>query len=72
MGGTGTTDVPTIPKPDVPAILLGRTQHRMITKELLQLLPKGVNYTKNQILDAYRIAYRNYPEFMKAAEKVLK
>jgi hypothetical protein len=57
---------------DAPAVLLSRTQHQAITRELLQLLPKGAQYTKAQILDAYRIAYKEFPEWIKEAEKTLK
>lgn len=55
-----------------PAVLLSRTQHSMVTKELMQLLPKGATYTKQQILNAYRIAYREFPQWIKAAENYLK
>ncbi|MCR6641084.1 MAG: hypothetical protein NVV82_19350 [Sporocytophaga sp.] len=57
---------------DAPAVLLGKSHHSTFTKELLQILPKGAAYTKSQILDAYRKVYRDFPEWINAAENLLK
>jgi hypothetical protein len=59
-------------KGKAPAVLLGKTQHQAITQDLLQRLPKGVRYSVDEILDAYRAAYREFPEWIRAAENFLK
>jgi hypothetical protein len=56
---------------DAPSIVLTKTFHQQVTKNLMTLLPKGVTYTKSQIMSAYRQAYKEYPDWIKSAEKYL-
>lgn len=56
-----------------PAVILTRTEHQVITNVLRNLLPYGTkNVTKQMLINSYKIAYRQYPTWIKAIENHLK
>ncbi len=57
---------------EAPAVVLTRQEHIMLGNKIYELLPIGEPYTKEQILNAYRTVYKNYPEWIKLVENVLK
>ncbi|HRE75623.1 MAG TPA: RHS repeat-associated core domain-containing protein [Flavobacteriales bacterium] len=57
---------------EAPAIVLTRAEHQAITRVLNQLLKLGNTYEKEVVLEAYRIAYKDFPTWIKAAENFLK
>ncbi|WP_321286511.1 hypothetical protein [uncultured Sunxiuqinia sp.] len=56
---------------NAPSVILSRTDHAAMTKTLQQLLPYGQTYTKPQLINAYKQAYSNYPEWIDLVVKFL-
>ncbi|HRQ49451.1 MAG TPA: RHS repeat-associated core domain-containing protein, partial [Agriterribacter sp.] len=56
---------------NAPSVLLSKADHQQMTKILQQLLPYGRTYTKQQIIDAYKQAYLNFPQWIDEAVKYL-
>jgi hypothetical protein len=52
-----------------PAQVLTHAEHVIVTRELRRLLPYGTRYTRDQVWNAYQIAYRNYPEYLNAVTR---
>jgi RHS repeat-associated protein len=52
-----------------PAQVLTRAEHTVISTQLARLLPTGARYTREQVWNAYQIAYRNYPEYLNAVAR---
>jgi hypothetical protein len=54
-----------------PAVILSRAEHKMITRQLRQLMPYGHSYTRTQMMGYYKQAYSAYPEWIEAVGKTL-
>ena len=48
-----------------PSVILSKSDHALMKKNLQQLLPYGQTYTKSQLISAYRQAYGKYPDWVK-------
>jgi hypothetical protein len=55
-----------------PAIVLRRAEHQQITNELQGLLPTGQAYSVNEVMEAYNIAYRGHPGWLRAVRRYLR
>ena len=56
---------------NAPSVLLSKADHQEMTNTLRQLLPYGQTYTKQQIVDAYKQAYSNFPQWIDEVVKYL-
>jgi hypothetical protein len=54
---------------DVPAVILPRQEHAMITKALIEKLPRQMNHTKQEVWAVYREVYGHRPEWLSAIER---
>lgn len=52
-----------------PAVILEKSIHQNLTKELIQRLPKNTTLTKEQILETYKDVYKGYPEWLNEINK---
>ncbi len=60
-----------LPISHAPAVILSKAEHVMISNSLFKLLPKGFTYTRTQIMNAYKQAYKAYPEWIEATSQYL-
>jgi len=54
---------------EAPAQILTKTEHEALTKQLLEELPTGVSYTKQQVWRVYQEVYVDYPGYLSAIAK---
>jgi RHS repeat-associated protein len=57
---------------NAPSVILTKANHAKLTKKLQKLLPYGKTYSKSQIIDAYKKAYKEKPEWIEAVINYLK
>jgi hypothetical protein len=49
-----------------PAVILTRSEHTAVTNTLQSMLKTGPTYTREQVWNAYQVAYRNHPDWLNA------
>jgi RHS repeat-associated protein len=50
-----------------PSVILTKSEHLAFTKDLRKALPYNKAYTKVEIIEAYKVVYKNQPEWLKVA-----
>ena len=54
-----------------PAVILEKTAHQNLTKELIQKLPKNTRFDPDDVLETYKDVYKNYPEWLNEINKYI-
>lgn len=49
---------------DAPAVILSRGDHVRLSNQIYDLLPTGMSHSSDDIMNAYRQVYSNYPEWI--------
>ena len=58
-------------KGKMASVALTKSEHAVFTREWRKLLPYGTYHTKDEIIEAVQIIYKNYPELLEIALKEL-